>query len=70
MWRDGRVGRRRTTGNRVNVMSVSRVRIPLSPPLGNFAVLDGEVAVPYNLQTAVAGLNSQSRRLCFRVCPK
>ena len=24
----------------------------------NFAVLDGEVAVPYNLQSAIAGLNS------------
>ena len=41
--------------------SVSRVRIPLSPPLENFAVLDGEVAVPYNLQSATAGLNSRPR---------
>ena len=51
-------------------VSVSRVRIPLSPPLENFSVLDGEVAVPYNLQSAIAGLNSQSRRLYFGVCPK
>ena len=32
-----------------------------NPPLSaiiNFAVLDGEVAVPYNLQSAIAGLNS------------
>ena len=31
-WRDGRVGLRRTTGNRVNPNTVSRVRIPFSPP--------------------------------------
>ena len=34
-WRDGRVGLRRTTGNRVNPNTVSRVRIPFSPPKGN-----------------------------------
>ena len=50
--------------------SVSRVQIPLSPPLENFAVLDGEVAVPYNLQSATAGLNSQIRHLYCEVCPK
>jgi len=33
-------------------------------------VLDGEVAVPYNLQSAIAGSKSQSRRLYLRVCPK
>ena len=47
----------------IRVKSVSWVRIPLSPPelnkYGcNFAVLDGEVAVPCNLQSAIAGLNS------------
>ena len=30
-----------------------RVRVPLSPP--RYAVLDGEVAVPCNLQSAIAG---------------
>ena len=43
--------------------NVSWVRIPYSPPENikygcNFAVLDGEVAVPCNLQSAIAGLNS------------
>ena len=47
----------------MRVKTVSWVRIPLSPPrkhnIGyNFAVLDGEVAVPCNLQSAIAGLNS------------
>lgn len=32
-----------------------RVRVPLSPPY-RYAVLDGELAVPCNLQSAVAGL--------------
>ena len=32
VWRDGRVGLRRTTGNRVTPNTVSRVRIPFSPP--------------------------------------
>ncbi len=32
-----------------------RVRVPLSPPF-NFAVLNGAVAEPCNLQSAVAGL--------------
>ncbi len=50
--------------------SVSRVRIPLSPPFINFAVLDGELAAPYNLQTAIAGLNSQWRHLFLGVCPR
>lgn len=51
--------------------TVSGVRIPLSPP-ENFinlslglAVLDGEIAVPCNLQSALAGLNSCLR---LRVC--
>ena len=38
--------------------SVSRVRIPCPPPLETFTVLDGELAAPYNLQSAIAGLNS------------
>ena len=50
--------------------SVSRVRIPLSPPLEIFTVLDGEVAVPCNLQSAIVGLNSQSRHLCCEACPR
>ena len=57
---------------------VSRVRIPLSPPIFrelkpkystsafyfviiDLAVLDGEVAVPCNLQPALARLNSRER---------
>ncbi len=32
LWRGVRVGRRSTIGNRVGAKSVSRVRIPLSPP--------------------------------------
>ncbi len=32
IWRGVRAGRRSTIGNRVGVTSVSRVRIPLSPP--------------------------------------
>lgn len=57
---------------------VSRVQIPLSPPLFrgfkpkystsafyfviiDLAVLDGEVAVPCNLQSAIARLNSRER---------
>ena len=32
LWRSRLVGRGRTTGNRVGVKSVSRVRIPPSPP--------------------------------------
>jgi len=34
------------------------------------AVLGGEVAVPYNLQTAIARLNSHLRCNDFMVCPK
>ncbi|GAE00463.1 hypothetical protein CBO05C_0153 [Clostridium botulinum B str. Osaka05] len=40
--------------------TLSGVRIPLSPPF-NLSVLDGELAVPCNLQSATAGLNSSLR---------
>jgi hypothetical protein len=43
---------------------------PSLSAIRKFSVLDGEVAVPCNLQAAVAGLNSQSRRLYFGVCPE
>jgi hypothetical protein len=36
------------------------VRIPIFPPL-KLSVLDGEIAVPCNLQSATAGLNSSLR---------
>ena len=39
-----------------------RVRVPLSPPY-KYAVLDGELAVPCNLQSAVAGLMLRLRTL-------
>jgi len=35
-----------------------------------FAVLDGEIAVPCNLQSATAGLNSCLRHISFVVCPQ
>ena len=36
----------------------------------NFAVLDGEVAVPCNLQSAIAGMNSRPRIGRCVVCPQ
>ena len=45
-----------TPGKRVDDHS-SRGSNPLSA-MKNFAVADAEVAVPYNLQSAVVGLNS------------
>jgi hypothetical protein len=41
----------------------------LSTPnlINKFAVLDGEVAVPCNLQSAIAGLNSYSRFVLCKV---
>ena len=47
---------------RARVTPVPRVRIPAPPPeLFGLAVLDGELAVPCNPQSASAGLNSFSR---------
>src|SRR5215475_8558085 len=47
---------------RARVTPVPRVRIPAPPPdLSGLAVLDGELAVPCNPQSASAGLNSLSR---------
>ncbi len=48
--------------------TLSGVRIPLSPPV-NLSVLDGELAVPCNLQSATAGLNSLPRLLTCGVWP-
>src|SRR3990170_638580 len=50
---------------RARVTPVPWVRIPPSPPFGTYsvAVLDGEVAVPCNPQSATAGLNPLSRLL-------
>ena len=62
--RDGRVGRRRSPGKvsiRIKPYRGFESR-PLPPEQFNygykFAVLDGEVAVPVNLQSAIARLNS------------
>ena len=41
--------------------TVPWVRIPPPPPFFDVAVLDGEVAVPCNPQSAIAGLNSPLR---------
>src|SRR4029453_14528807 len=50
---------------RARVTPVPRVRIPAPPPeLFGLAVLDGELAVPCNPQSASAGLNSLSRGDC------
>src|SRR4030095_14967325 len=47
---------------RARVTPVPRVRIPAPPPVVfGLAVLDGELAVPCNPQSASAGLNSFSR---------
>ena len=47
---------------RARVTPVPRVRIPAPPPVAvGLAVLDGELAVPCNPQSASAGLNSLSR---------
>src|SRR6266849_1818804 len=47
---------------RARVIPVPRVRIPAPPPeFFSLAVLDGELAVPCNPQSASAGLNSFSR---------
>ena len=40
-----------------------------NPTFSAIAVLDGELAVPYNLQSAIAGLNSSPRLLIFLDCP-
>ena len=41
-----------------------------NPILSAITVLDGELAVPCNLQSATAGLNSQFRLLCCKVSPR
>ena len=46
-------------------VTVPWVRIPPPPPISSVAVLDGEVAVPCNPQSALAGLNPLPR--AFRV---
>jgi len=38
--------------------------------VNKFAVLDGEVAVPYNLQSAIAGSNSYPRLVLVGSWPK
>ena len=40
-----------------------------NPTFSAIAVLDGELAVPCNLQSAIAGLNSSQRLLICLVCP-
>ena len=40
-----------------------------NPTFSAIAVLDGELAAPYNLQSAIAGLNSSPRLLIFLDCP-
>ena len=40
-----------------------------NPTFSAIAVLDGELAVPYNLQSAIAGLKSSPRLLIFLDCP-
>ena len=40
-----------------------------NPALSAKVVLDGELAVPCNLQSAIAGLNSSQRLLICLVCP-
>ena len=40
-----------------------------NPTFSAIAVLDGELAVPCNLQSAIAGLNSSQRLLIWLVCP-
>ena len=40
-----------------------------NPTFSAIAVLDGELAVPCNLQSAIEGLNSSQRLLICLVCP-
>ena len=65
IWRDVRV----VEGARLERVYRGNSIVGSNPTFSAIAVLDGELAVPYNLQSAIAGLNSSPRLLIFLDCP-
>ena len=65
IWRDVRV----VEGARLERVYRGNSIVGSNPTFSAIAVLDGELAVPCNLQSAIAGLNSSQRLLSCLVCP-
>ena len=65
IWRDVRV----VEGARLERVYRGNSIVGSNPTFSAIAVLDGELAVPYNLQSAIAGLNTSLRLLIFLDCP-